>query len=105
MSFAIEVHRGWRNLRVSQTHNEAFRRDVDADFERNFRQLTRRRQHILRLRAEGVPIREIAGHLGLGEQTIKNDLTVVYRALEIDCADGLSMYRACYLLGRMDARE
>lgn len=103
MSFAIEMHRGWRNLRVSETRAE-FHNSDDAEFAQRFRLLKPRQQRILRYRSEGMSNKEVAARLGRRVGTIKNELTAIYCALGSDCGQG-SMERVCYLLGRLDAQS
>lgn len=47
--------------------------------------LTSRQMEILKLRALGKPQKDVALHLGISEQTVKNVCTEIYRILEADC--------------------
>ncbi|HEY7520087.1 MAG TPA: LuxR C-terminal-related transcriptional regulator [Methylomirabilota bacterium] len=50
---------------------------------RQFRELTRREQEIIRLLIQGVSNKEIAQHLSISERTVKGHLTHVYSKLGV----------------------
>ena len=60
---------------------------------------------MLRLRAQGLTIGEICEHCFLGDSTVKAHLHSAFRKLNLGgLRDHGQCARACYLLGRFDAR-
>lgn len=55
-------------------------------------QLTPREREVVRALARGCSNREIAAELGLSEQTVKNQLTVVFEKLHVKNRLELALY-------------
>jgi LuxR family maltose regulon positive regulatory protein len=106
---APDVHEGW----LSPSGGAAASRDAplasppdDAAFALGLTSLTKRERQILRLRAKGLTIAEICDRYFLSENTVKNHLRGAYRKLALgSLRQQARTARACYLLGRYDARR
>jgi two-component system, NarL family, response regulator DevR len=59
------------------------------------RGLTRREQHLIPLIGRGLSNKEIANHLGLSEQTVKNHIHRILR--KVGVSDRLSAFEACQI--------
>jgi DNA-binding NarL/FixJ family response regulator len=56
------------------------------------RRLTRRETEVLRLVAAGTPNRDIAAHLGVGDKTVRNYVSQLYRKLALHNRTQVAMY-------------
>jgi DNA-binding CsgD family transcriptional regulator len=78
----------------------------DVAFELALASLTKRQRQIVRLRARGLTIAEICDRYYLSENTVKNHLRAAFRTLGLDTLGHQArLGRACYLLGRYEARR
>ena len=105
---AIDVHEGWLSAGKRATAGVegplATERD-DAAFALALASLTRRQRQIVRLRARGLTIAEICDRYFLSENTVKKHLHAAFRTLGLGALRHQArLGRACYLLGRYDAR-
>jgi DNA-binding NarL/FixJ family response regulator len=109
MSIAvIDVHEGWLSAGKRATAGVdgplATERD-DAAFALALASLTRRQRQIVRLRARGLTIAEICDRYFLSENTVKKHLHAAFRTLGLGALRHQArLGRACYMLGRYDAR-
>jgi DNA-binding CsgD family transcriptional regulator len=105
---AADVHEGWLTAGKRAAGGEgplATARD-DAAFELALASLTKRQRQIVRLRARGLTIAEICDRHYLSENTVKNHLRAAFRTLGLDTLRHQArLGRACYLLGRYEARR
>jgi DNA-binding NarL/FixJ family response regulator len=105
---AADVHAGWLTAGKRATTGDgplATRRD-DAAFALALSSLTRRQRQIVHLRARGLTIAEIGDRYYLSENTVKNHLRAAFRTLGLDdLRHQARLGRACYLLGRYEARR
>ncbi len=106
---AADVHAGWltagKRAAADGDGPLASARD-DAAFALALASLTRRQRQIVRLRAGGLTIAEICDRYYLSENTVKNHLRGAFRTLGLGALRHQArLGRACYLLGRYDARE
>src|SRR5918998_2139123 len=104
-----DVHQGWlsagKRAAAGVDSPLATERD-DAAFALALASLTRRQREIVRLRARGLTIAEICDRYYLSENTVKNHLRAAFRTLGLDdLRHQARLGRACYLLGRYDARR
>jgi DNA-binding NarL/FixJ family response regulator len=69
-----------------QTHIESIvgPRMVDVDAEKHFVPLSPRESEILQSVTNGLSNKEIAKHLGISQQTVKNHMTSILRKLNVD---------------------
>ena len=109
VSATPDIHQGWlsRGKRAAAGGEGplATARD-DAAFELALLSLTRRQRQIVRLRARGLTIAEICDRYYLSENTVKNHLRAAFRTLGLDALRHQArLGRACYLLGRYEARR
>jgi RNA polymerase sigma factor (sigma-70 family) len=98
------VHKGWRfphNGVVSVAESQASSTVDDDGFSAALATLTKRELEVLRLRAEGLTMPEIADRCFVSSGTVKGHLDEAYRKLGIESL-GRKSDRACYLLGRHD---
>lgn len=102
MSTPIDVHQGWLSPTLTaRTGSPA----EDEAFARALATLSTRERQMLRLRAQGLTIVEICERCFLGDSTVKAHLHSAFRKLDLDeLPDRGKCARACYLLGRHDAR-
>ena len=61
--------------------------------------ITSRERELLSLIREGLPNREIAERMGIGEQTVKNALAVLYQKLHVRNRTQLALISAATLSG------
>jgi DNA-binding CsgD family transcriptional regulator len=107
MSAAIDIHHGWlaSGERASRLAARCGSPGEDAAFARALATLSKRERQMLRLRAQGLTIMEISERCFLGDSTVKAHLHSAFRKLDLDdLRDRGKCARACYLLGRHDAR-
>ena len=108
MSAAIDVHHGWlapTNRPGSPPATRCGSPAEDAAFARALATLSKQERQMLRLRAQGLTIVEICERCFLGDSTVKAHLHSAFRKLDLDeLRDRGRCARACYLLGRHDAR-
>ena len=105
----LDVHEGWladgKREAAGVDDPLASERD-DATFALALASLTRRQRQIVRLRARGLTIAEICDRYYLSENTVKNHLRAAFRTLGLDALRHQArLGRACYLLGRYEARR
>lgn len=89
-----KVHRGEALLDptdLCQVLNE-FQRLSARPRKDPFAELTPRQLDILRLVARGATNREIASELSLSEKTVKNNLSIIFRALQVDSRTEAAIY-------------
>jgi DNA-binding NarL/FixJ family response regulator len=106
---AADIHQGWltagKRAAAGGEGPLATARD-DAAFSLALASLTKRQRQIVHLRARGLTIGEICDRCFLSENTVKNHLRAAFRTLGLDeLRHQARLGRACYLLGRYDARE
>jgi DNA-binding CsgD family transcriptional regulator len=105
---APDIHQGWLTAgkRPAGGDGPLATRGDDAAFARALASLTRRQRQIVRLRARGLTIAEIGDRYYLSENTVKNHLHAAFRILGLDnLRHQARLGRACYLLGRYEARR
>jgi predicted transcriptional regulator len=54
-------------------------------------ELTPAQEAVLRLRAEGLTMKDVAARLGVSEQTVKNHSSAAYEAMDVDNIIGAMM--------------
>ena len=106
---AADVHAGWltagKRAAAGGEGPLATARD-DAAFALALASLTKRQRQIVRLRARGLTIAEICDRYYLSENTVKNHLRAAFRTLGLGALRHQArLGRACYLLGRYEARR
>ena len=104
---AADIHQGWLTAgkRSAVGDGPLATAPDDAAFAEALSSLTKRQRQIIRLRARGLTIAEIGDRYYLSENTIKNHLHAAFRTLGVDnLRHQARLGRACYLLGRYDAR-
>ena len=105
---AADIHQGWLTASkraAAGGEGPLATAPDDAAFALALASLTKRQRQIVRLRARGLTIAEIGDRYYLSENTIKNHLHAAFRALGlINLRHQARLGRACYLLGRYDAR-
>ena len=107
MSAAIDIHNGWLapTNRSGPLAARCGSPAEDAAFARALATLSKRERQMLHLRAQGLTIAEICERCFLGDSTVKAHLYSAFRKLDLDeLRDRGKCARACYLLGRHDAR-
>ena len=105
---APDVHQGWLTAgqRPASGDGPLATAPDDAAFALALASLTRRQRQIVRLRARGLTIAEICDRYFLSENTVKKHLHAAFRTLGLGALRHQArLGRACYLLGRYDARR
>jgi DNA-binding NarL/FixJ family response regulator len=115
MSEDILIHTGWalierptrrysRNTRIPKPQRVLTAPGEVDDFRARYAQLTPKPRRVLRARAAGLSIPEIATAEAITEQNAKNLTTVALKALGLNTGPVYGrVSRAAYLLGRIEA--
>lgn len=101
MSGPGRVHGSW--VTVARVQADA---DIgDETFAERWASLTKRQRAVLRARAEGLTVLQVAERLYVSEQTVKNTITQARMRLALPVEGNALAVRVAYLLGREDERK